>query len=145
MAVYGLDALPLFAMNYAVIDSRDQQGSDKELLRAVLELLRCHLICFLVVWLALFAPMYCQYHGLMMNFGDKNYHDSMAAMQPDAGLHFHQMASSITMVMSLFVAAMPNTLLLLSPSHIRWVRVAPSQKPTEPSLPAPDQPPRWPS
>src|SRR5260370_949372 len=121
-------------MGYAATSSNYQEESGKELLKAVLEILHCHVIFFLVVWLALCAPLFCQYHGLMIHFGEAHHQDSTESDQADTAIHFHQMASNVTMVMSLFVAAIPGGLLLLSPANVHWVIPADPPMPVELTL-----------
>ena len=118
----------------------------RESIKALIEILYCHLIVLLVVWLALFAPVMCQYHGLMIHFGaepaDHAQMADMASSSPQAGLRFHQMASSVTMVMSLFVAAMPGGTPVLAPNGFHRFSRDDANPRLQRALPVPEQPPR---
>jgi hypothetical protein len=118
-----------------------QQASNEEVRRLAHDIVRCHLTFLLIVWLALFAPIVCQYHGVMLHFGGDNAHHDHVE-QPQPGLKAHEMASGVTMLMSLFVAAMPDGGLLLELVPTSAVSVHDTPLPVQPSLPPPDQPPR---
>ena len=113
-------------------------------MQAAQDTVRCHLIVLLILWLALFAPIVCQYHGVMLHFGGDNAHTHLDhADQPPPDSRFHEMASSVTMLMGLFVAAMPDGVMLpvsvpSSSVHIRDILL-----PAQPELPVPHQPPRF--
>jgi hypothetical protein len=132
-------------MEHESSQSQPQKG-DSELIRATLDIARCHLIGVLILWLALFAPVTCQYHGLMIHFGGEtnqsdhaNHADSSG---PESRLQSHEMASQATVVMSLFVAVTPDDLLLLAPATARQVQPHDPRQPAQLALPVPDQPPR---
>ena len=128
-------------MDYVPIRAGGQYQFDRELRRAILEVIYCHLIFFIVFWLALFAPLYCQYHGLMMHFGDVHHHDASGADQFGNTLRFHQMTSSV-MMMTFFVAATPKMPVLLTPADIRRFSPVSVPFPLAALVPVPDQPPR---
>ncbi len=135
-------------MDHAPVRASGQQQSERELRHAILETVYCHLVCFIAVWLILFAPLYCEYHGLMLNMGDMHMQpddSTSAGPQPGANiLIFHQMASSVMMAMSFLVAAAPHRLLLLMPTDRRWMSFPSEPNLLEPLLPVPEQPPRLP-
>ena len=121
------------------------------------DVIRCHLILLLALWVAIFAPMMCQYHGLMLRFGSGAMPmGSMAMMDmaeplapgslaQDAGLSLlpaHEMASTVTMLMSFFVVALPirRTVEVLSlSSPLQRLSV---EFPLALVIPPPKQPPR---
>jgi len=118
----------------------------KESLRDVRDILHCHMVALLIVWLALFAPAMCEYHGLMIHFGGTGMdHTQMAGMMsspPRSGLQVHQMTSSATMVMSLLVVASPGWLLIQAHSVTGRVERDGAKHLRQLALPIPDQPPR---
>ncbi|MEP7287606.1 MAG: hypothetical protein ABI947_17770 [Chloroflexota bacterium] len=132
----------------------------RTLSHSVFDMVRCHLVIFMAFWMAIFAPVMCEYHGVMLHFGHADdptqFHLSMHHEHSNEysnpvpelpqslvpGLKVHEMASSVTMLMSLFVVAMPNpitTAEFAKPSNIFSVD---ANLPRQRLIAPPDQPPR---
>jgi hypothetical protein len=125
---------------------------------AVQYLLRCQVVAFVVFWLAIFAPVTCQYHGLLMDWfapQPVHHHHSpstvCAIAQPGLPawvaptcvhtLQGHQTTPDVTLIMSLFNVMIPGgvscarsvrgTALPIRDggSVVRWIVAPPEQPP----------------
>ncbi|MBX3062082.1 MAG: hypothetical protein KF726_03845 [Anaerolineae bacterium] len=89
------------------------------ILRQIAQLAHLSLIAFLALWMGLFAPMICKYHGLMWGLTAHQHHDhdahsdqmrsQMPALQSGIAKHTPETTSTI---MSAFVAALPAAITL---------------------------------
>jgi len=115
-------------------------------------LLRCQVTLWLVFWLVIFAPVTCQIHGLLIPLGETSLHSHHHG--GDAGAQCgtfaqtcapniaHQPTTSVTMVMALFIAVLPDDISFRS--TVKAARLNPRNTawPHQPLLRQPDQPPR---
>ncbi len=111
---------------------------------------RQQLVVLLVFWLTVAAPMTCEYHGLLL-FDAPTMHamlhleqaDHHGSVQADGHqLHNHEMATSVTLLQSLFLMALPAALIVQLPEQGRTFGLPDPTPPAEWVLPPPDQPPR---
>ena len=85
------------------------------------EIIRCQMVAFVVFWLAVFAPVTCQYHGLMVDWLGPEFPAMPGSMpmvesSPDitsAGssadaFRNHQRTPDVTLTMSLFTVVLPR-------------------------------------
>jgi hypothetical protein len=124
---------------------------------------RCQVVAFAVFWLALLAPITCQYHGLlldwrrMMQVHEHHDHptdgscsqpmlteDSVSADIPTC-LHVmqgHQTAPDVTLLMSLFDVMIPAGFVVQPPAQGALLPSPDAARPRQRAFPPPDQPPR---
>jgi hypothetical protein len=130
------------------------------------EVLHDQIVAFVVLWLAAFAPITCQYHGMLVDWFDpqanSTHHQQAGAafcslpmpMNESSfsgsavcshALQSHQTTSDVTVVMSLLTAIVPQhfAFRLLAEGSILYL-AEPGRPPQWIPLP-PDQPPRFPS
>jgi hypothetical protein len=99
-------------------------------------------VSLLIFWLVLFAPVTCQFHGLLIPLSLHQRHGMTARMLTEMPAEGHQMALSMPLPTSLFVAMLPDrapialistfvTMVWLARCLAKW-----------PPLRPPDQPPR---
>jgi hypothetical protein len=111
---------------------------------------RQQLVVLLVFWLTVAAPMTCEYHGLLL-FSAPTVHatahlehaDHLGSVQAGGHqLRNHEMATSVTLMPSLFLMALPLTLIIQLPEQGHPFGPPDPTPPREWVLPPPDQPPR---
>ncbi len=117
----------------------------------ILRLLHTFGVGLLACWLAIFAPMICEHHGLMLPSNPlmHAHHHAIAnnftphPIQDEAQhMSAHEPASEVTLAMSILTLALPaRTAPALDLSTTR-IRIADALFPAEPDLPPPDEPPR---
>lgn len=85
------------------------------MLKWIAQLAHLTLIAFLAIWMGLFAPMICKYHGLMWGTTAHHPHsDQMQSQMPmpqPSGIAKHTPETTST-IMSAFVASLPATIML---------------------------------
>jgi len=115
-----------------------------------LRLLHTFGVGLLTCWLAIFAPMICEHHGLMLPSNPLmhvHHHHTTAgtphSMQDDAQhMSAHEPASEVTLAMSILTLALPVGTAPAPDFLTTRIRIADALFPAEPDLPLPDEPPR---
>jgi hypothetical protein len=132
--------------------------------QALGHVLHCQVVAFVVGWLALLAPITCQYHGLLPDWPrmvqEHTRHDhaasgschqsiltgASASADISACLHVpqnHQTTPNITLLMSLFNAMIPGSLVLPASAQGQFLPSPGASRLRQRTLPPPDQPPRF--
>ncbi len=82
----------------------------------VQEIVRSQIVAFVVFWLAVFAPVTCQYHGMMVDWFDSPPSSFMLHLDSPPGpahvshaLQNHQMTPDVTLLMSMLTMMLPGS------------------------------------